>query len=129
MKINGCSCLFVFAVFNNFNKTRVRVRSCSIFSKTNVFVFVRVQYFAKNPCSCSFMFDIFSKKMCSCSFVFIIFTKSTRSCSVRVHVRVRHNEIGRFRSEKTKWDTPSCWSFCPILTYVGEINDFGMCLH
>ena len=90
MKEHACSCSFVFAVFNNFNKTRVRVRSCSIFSKTNVFVFVRVQYFAKNPCSCSFMFDIFSKKMCSCSFVFTIFTKSTRSCSVRVHVRVRY---------------------------------------
>ena len=35
--------VFVFAVFNNFNKARVRVRSCSIFSKTNVFVFVRVR--------------------------------------------------------------------------------------
>ena len=90
MKIHGCSCSFVFAVFNNFNKARVRVRSCSIFSKANVFVFVRVQYFAKNPCSCSFVFDIFSKKVCSCSFVFSIFTKSTRSCSVRVHVRVRY---------------------------------------
>ena len=76
MKIHGCSCSFVFAVFNNFNKARVRVRSCSIFSKTNVFVFVRVRHF--------------SKKVCSCSFVFSIFTKSTRSCSVRVHVRVRY---------------------------------------
>ena len=44
MKEHGCSCSFVFAVFNNFNKTRVRVRSCSIFSKTHV----RVQHFFKN---------------------------------------------------------------------------------
>ena len=44
MKIHGCSCSFVFAVFNNFNKTRVRVRSYSIFSKTNVFgVRIRVR--------------------------------------------------------------------------------------
>ena len=70
MKINGCSCLFVFAVFNIFNKTRVRVRSCSIFSKTHV----RVQHFFKNG---GFKFDIF--------------TKSTRSCSIRVHVRVRYS--------------------------------------
>ena len=44
MKIHGCSCSFVFAVFNNFNKTRVRVCSSSIFSKTNVFgVRIRVR--------------------------------------------------------------------------------------
>ena len=80
MKIHGCSCSFVFAVFNNFNKARVRVRSCSIFSKANVFVFVRVQYFAKNPCSCSFVFDIFQKRCVR-----------VRSCSVfsrKVRVRV-----------------------------------------
>ena len=41
MKINGCSCLFVFAVFNNFNKTRSRS-----------FVFD----FFENPCSCSTFF-------------------------------------------------------------------------
>ena len=33
MKIHECSCSFVFAVFNNLNETRVRVRSCSTFSK------------------------------------------------------------------------------------------------
>ena len=129
MKEHTCSCSFVFAVFNNFNETRVRVRSCSIFHGKYVFVFVRVRHFRKNACSCSFVFEIFAKKSRSCSFVFGIFAKCTRSCSVRVHVRVRYNGIGRFRSVKTKWDTPSCWSFCPILTYVGEINDFGMCLH
>ena len=38
MKINGCSCSFVFAVFNNLNKTRVRVRSFvfNILRKTHV---------------------------------------------------------------------------------------------
>ena len=39
MKIHECSCSFVFAVFNNLNETRVRVRSCSTFSKKWVFVF------------------------------------------------------------------------------------------
>ena len=37
-------------------KFSVRVRSCSIIYELSEFVFVRVQYFLKNPCSCSFMF-------------------------------------------------------------------------
>ena len=42
-KIHGWLCSFVFAVFDNFDKARVRARSCSIISK--------------NPCSCSFIPD------------------------------------------------------------------------
>ena len=70
MKEHACSCSFVFAVFNNFNKTRVRVRSCSTFSKKSVFVFVRVQYFTEILCSCSFVFDTLEKirvRVRSCS--------------------------------------------------------------
>ena len=88
MKIHESSCSFVFAVFNNLNGTRVRVRSCSTFSKKWVFVFVRVQYFTAKMCSCSFAFDTLEKKYV---FVFGLFNKSTRLCSVRVHVRVRYS--------------------------------------
>ena len=41
-------------------------------------MFVRVQRFQKNECSCSFAFDILAKNACS--------------CSVRVHVRSRSNK-------------------------------------
>ena len=92
MKIHECSCSFVFAVFNNLNGTRVRVRSCSIFHGKNVFVFVRVRHFSEK-----------------CVFVFGIFTKSTRSCSVRVHVRVRYSVMksgvatDRFQISKNRY--------------------------
>ena len=63
MKIHECSCSFVFAVFNNLNETRVRVRSCSIIHGKNVFVFVRVRHFREK-------------------YVFVF--------GVRVHVRVQN---------------------------------------
>ena len=61
MKINGCSCSFVFAVFNNLNKTRVHFRSCSIFHEKPMFVFVRVRYFHQK-----YAF-VFCSRSCSCS--------------------------------------------------------------
>ena len=75
MKIHGCSSSFVFAVFDNFDETRVRVRSCSTFSRQKR---VRVR-------SCSIIFEKYvfvivhvrantnehqcSLYMCSCSFI------------------------------------------------------------
>ena len=58
---------------------------CSIILTKHVFVFVRVQYFQKNECSCSFVFNIFKK-----------ISVRVRSCStlkkkyVFVFVRVRY---------------------------------------
>ena len=49
----------------------MKIHGCSLF------VFVRVQYFTKNLCSCSFVFDIFEKKRVrvrSCS----VFSKKLR---------------------------------------------------
>ena len=52
MKEHACSRSFMFAVFDIFAKTRVRVRSCSIFLKDRMFVF---DIFLRNQCSCSFI--------------------------------------------------------------------------
>ena len=47
MKEHVCSRSFMFAVFDIFAETRVRVRSCSIFLKNRMFVFVRVREHAR----------------------------------------------------------------------------------
>ena len=45
---------------------KISVRSCSqclIFSRGYAFVFVRIRYFAKNECLCSFVFAIMQVKL------------------------------------------------------------------
>ena len=61
MKEHACSRSFMFAVFDIFAGTRVRVRSCSIFFAKSVFVFVHVRP-NTNEHACSL-------STCSCSFI------------------------------------------------------------
>ena len=57
VRVRSCSRCSIISTKHEFAFVRVRH-----FRDKSVFVFVRVQYFTKNLCSCSFVFDIFEKK-------------------------------------------------------------------